>query len=204
MNEKLIKCRLVDILLNKYPKGLIGIEVPFLAGKRWVDVLLINKKEELVAFEVKSKFDTLRRLEAQLTDYLRTFDRVYLVLSIQFKEHKLIATLPKGVGYAYVYNDGNITFIRDATNNKRLLKSNLSYFLWKRDLISFSKHKQDSVEKLRMRLSENCSLRDIHKMAVEALWERYQDRFDVFKREKSKYTHQEDLEYLTKIYKTDL
>jgi hypothetical protein len=204
MHEKLIKCKLVDLLLKKYPNSLLGVEIPFLAGKRWVDVLLINKKEEIVAFEVKSKFDSLRRLQAQLGDYLRTFDRVYIVISTKFKDHKLITELPENVGYAYIDNNNQISFIRKAAPNKQLLKLNLSYFLWKKDLLSFSQKQQESVELLRSRLLKNCTVREIHQMAIEALLSRYQDRFNIFKREKSKYTHQEDLEYLTKIYKTDL
>lgn len=204
MNEKLIKCKLIDYLLKKYPNSIVGAEVPFLAGRRWVDVLLINRKRELIAFEVKSEFDTLRRLESQLKDYLRTFDRVYIIFSTKHKNHNVISRLPKNVGYAFIDNNEKLSFVKAAIKNKKLFKLNLSYFLWKKDMLIFRRNQSESAIKLRARLMKQKSVSDIHEMAIKALLERYLERFNIFINEKSQHTHQEDLEYLTKIYKIDL
>ena len=69
LNEKQIKCLLIDHLLNTNVDSIIAIEVPFLSGKRWVDVLLITADRNLIVYEIKSDFDSLRKLESQLVDY---------------------------------------------------------------------------------------------------------------------------------------
>ena len=201
LNEKQIKCLLISSLGKKYQARLIGVEVPFLSGKRWADVLLITKKGELIAFEIKSDYDSLRRMSRQLEDYTRTFNQVYVILSGKFRNSEALRSLPKAVGYAFIDSRKKpIEFARQAKSRKRLSKSNLLFFLWRKDLLICRRGKKDSVEQLRTRMGRACSLTGIQKKAVNALTERYEGRYRTFLREKSDRIQEEDLNYLTKTF----
>jgi hypothetical protein len=52
------------------------------------------KMDALVGLEIKSKKDTLKRLDNQIAEYLHIFDLVYVVL----EEHQPPASLPPFVG----------------------------------------------------------------------------------------------------------
>ena len=200
MNEKEIKCILIDYLMKKYPNGIIAVEVPFLAGQRRVDVMLITENE-LVAFEIKSELDSLRRLEGQLIDYQETFTQVYVILSEKFKQqHSIISLLPQNVGYGFLKTKSReICIKRNAKKRTRLSKENLSFFLWRKDLQALGRS-NDSANSLRKKFIKNNSVIMILAMAIEAIRARYEIRFNDFKKSKSKYTHLEDLEDLTTTY----
>lgn len=199
LNEKRIKCLLLDSLEGKYRAKMIGVEVPFLAGQRWADLLLITGQGELIAFEIKSDHDSLRRLATQIEDYTQTFDQVRLVLSEKFKNSPLLRALPRAVGIEFV--DGarrRIKCSRRARVRTRLSKRHLLFFLWEKDLAKFRRSKQDSVQEMRNRMERACTLETIKKCAVVALVGRYRGRYKTYLREKSKRVQEEDLSFLTK------
>ncbi len=201
LDEKKIKCLLIDKLLKDYPKSIIGVEVPFLSEKRWVDVLLITKDNETIAFEIKSDLDTLRRLEGQIIDYLDTFNQVYLICSEKIINEAVVKKLSKRIGLiSYNNNNKKLIIKRNPISKSRLSKNNLSYFIWKKDLISYSTNRRETVDSIRKRFITQNSIKIIHKLAIECLRNRYKPRFSEFLKEKSKYTHSEDLQYLTKTF----
>ena len=199
LNEKQIKCMLLDFLDKKYRARMIGVEVPFLSGKRWADVLLVTKKGELIAFEIKSDRDSLRRMSRQLEDYTKTFNQVFVILSSKFRKNDAMRTLSKAIGYAFIER-GRLKFIRQAYSRRRLSKANLLFFLWKKDLSMYRRGTKDTVEKLRARMKRANSLNETKKHAVNALLGRYQNRYKTFLSEKSKRVQKEDLDYLTKTF----
>lgn len=67
------------------------------------------KIDSLIGIEIKSKNDTLKRLDNQITEYIHIFDFVYVVL----EEHQLPVSLPPLVGVIQVLN-GHITTEREA------------------------------------------------------------------------------------------
>ena len=200
LNEKLIKCRLIDYLLQHYPVKLLGVEVPFLSGKRWVDVLLITDTNRVIAFEIKSELDTLKRINAQLKDYTKTFDQVYVIFAEKFSKIKAAKTLARNVGYGVINPQGTqIKIKRKPRTRNRLSKKNLTYFLWRKDLQK-PKAARLTSEDLRRSLEKTTSLDELHKKAINALITRYQERYALFLREKSSYTQIDELECLTKTF----
>lgn len=198
--ERQIKCRLIDELLAKYPKSIICIEVPFLSGKRWVDVLVITRNGDLVAYEVKSHLDTLRRMQEQVQDYLSTFNRVNLIVAPKHL-YAVRKQLPERVGYASFEQQTNrFIYERRALRKERLSKQNLAHFIWKNGLRGGPSDRKKTVVELRARLVAQNTCKTIHKMAVAALRARYNARFQAFVNEKCHFTHIEDLEYLTREY----
>lgn len=192
-----LKCLLIDYLLELYPDCLlIGSEIPYLSRKRWVDILLITKERELIAFEIKSDIDTLNRLEGQIRDAEKTFNQVYIVFSTKFKDKKLEFPYSKNVGYIYIdKKEQNI--IRKSKNISRLSKYNLCFFLWKSDLNKYFKDKSLSVEKMREIFIKSNTIKDIKNCVIDVLLLRYKKRFQFFKNDRSKKTILADLHNLT-------
>lgn len=59
------------------------------------------KIDSLIGVEIKSKKDTLKRLDNQIAEYLHVFDLVYVVL----EEHQIPVSLPPFVGVIHVLNE---------------------------------------------------------------------------------------------------
>ena len=195
-NQNRIKTLLIDKIIKDNKNNddyIICSEVPFLSGKRWADLVVLTK-DSLIAYEIKSELDSLKRLSEQMKDYSKTFDKVYLVLSKKFKK---IPAIPQNVGLLRF--DNEIFFKkRVAETQKQLKKENLSYFLWKQDL---KKHiinkKEDEVNRLRNRFINKYKIEQIKEMAISCLRKRYENRFELFLYDKNKKTHLEDLYLLS-------
>lgn len=96
-NEAFIKANFIEYLKNK--KTLSFFELP--VGNSRVDICSINGFS--CAYEIKTKYDSLRRLDKQLNDYLDVFEHVYVICPLEKKED-LLASIPECVGL-YVYDD---------------------------------------------------------------------------------------------------
>lgn len=66
-------------LLGKHSLSTATMLSEFRVGKSKADCVIVNGKT--TCYEIKSEFDTLNRLDAQLSDYLKVFDEVYVVCS---------------------------------------------------------------------------------------------------------------------------
>lgn len=197
MNEKKLKCVLIDYLMDVYPSALlIGVEVPFISMKRRVDVLLITQDKQLIAFEIKSDQDTLRRLNDQITDYRKTFDKLFVVTSNKYKD--ICQSLHKTIGCIYYNNNINIT--RDASTIKRLSKHNLSFFLQRNDFQKIGYHQNLPILELRKKIVDSSTIQSLRNLAINSLLNRYSERFSLFKTYKENKTTLQDLDYLTKSF----
>lgn len=198
MNEKKLKCILIDYLMDTYPTALlIGVEIPFISMKRRVDVLLITQEKQLIAFEIKSDQDTLRRLNDQITDYKKTFDKLFIVTSDKYKD--ICQSIPKTIGCLYC-NDNNIKVIREASIVKRLSKHNLSFFLQRKDFQKIGYTQDAPILELRKKLVNSRSIQSLHSLAIISILDRYSERYALFKRYKEHKTTLQDLDYLTKPF----
>ena len=75
-----------------------------------------SKIEALIGVEMKSKDDTLRRLNNQMIEYIQIFDLIYVALEAQ----QLPISLPSFVGVINI-SDDNITLEREAQRIGRAL-----------------------------------------------------------------------------------
>lgn len=194
-----MKCLVLDFIAQRYRAKIVGVEVPFLSGRRWADLLVITESGKLIAFEIKSDRDSLRRMANQIEDYIRTFDQVHLILSEKFRKSPLLKSLPRSIGYGFIDSKKRrVDYVRPPRARSRLSKENLLYFLWRKDLSAHEKSKQEPTEDVRRRMGRALSMSRIKKLAREALVRRYAGRYRVFLREKSSRVHVEDLLCLTK------
>ena len=202
VNEKELKLRLIDYIILAFPKcKLIGVEVPFKSMSRRVDVLLITAKKELIAFEIKSDVDSLRRWDDQKDDYRQTFDKLYIVTSEKFKDIAIKSSDYTG----RIYINGDIKKKKNAKTRKQLNKQSLAYFIWKDEIVKMGYDKKESVESLRAKLIKNAGTAEaVRKLAIESILGRYAKRFELFKKHKGQKTSQADLDYLTKDFDLNL
>ena len=86
----------------------------FNIGQSRADVVVIN--DTSTVYEIKSEFDSFSRLEAQLLDYSRVFDKIYLVTT----EHKYkeFSKINSSIGFYVMDDDGSLHRIKEAPSNK--------------------------------------------------------------------------------------
>jgi hypothetical protein len=176
---------------------MIGCEVPYLGGKRWVDILLMTK-QRLVAYEIKSESDSLRRFEKQCPDYLATFDMTFLVVSDRQIKSFNLERYPKSLGIiTYKPDDFKFSIKRKPIFSEKQSKLNLSYFIWKDELSGFQRDSISTAHNLRINFSKKNSIQLIRKLALNSLRKRYRQRYGRFLKERGQVTTISDLKFLT-------
>jgi hypothetical protein len=78
-NEYIYKNEFLLNLLKKEYKTKHTFLQEVRVGKNIADMVVVNGKS--IAYEIKTEFDSFIRLEAQLTSYLKVFDKVIMIIS---------------------------------------------------------------------------------------------------------------------------
>lgn len=77
-NEYVYKNELATrLVFGRHSPRTAGFQVELPVGRSIVDVAIANGTS--TAYEIKTEFDTARRLQTQTNDYLKVFDKVYVV-----------------------------------------------------------------------------------------------------------------------------
>lgn len=156
----------------------IGNEVLFSRNWRRADLLLLS--EEFHAIEIKSDVDSLSRLTEQLIDYHRVFDKVSVVTTSK-QLHGVQKSTTKKTGIILLDGD-QPKIVRRAKLTKQLDKLELSRFLDKTTLIRMlgrGKRKM-STDELRHQIANRLNIKEIRRVAYEALRQRYRKLFELF------------------------
>jgi len=198
-----IKTILIEKIFRKFGKKevFLGTEIPFLSSKRKVDILAIYRKSSY-AFEIKSKKDSLRKLPDQLTDYLKVFDYVNVVLDQKFIDSTILHFLPSSVGIiSFIRNTNKLLIIRKAKINKKVSKEFLTKFVNISDVkkLFFKQNHFDPINKERY-LKNKFTKQKLKELVLYLIKQRYSSRYHRFLEETSYRIHIEDLEYLTKDF----
>ena len=80
------------------------------------DLALIDDRTSTV-FEIKSEFDSFKRLKKQLTDYRKVFDRIYVVTTKEQASHLKVLVDPV-IGIMYLNGDRQFETLQPALSNK--------------------------------------------------------------------------------------
>lgn len=198
-NADIIKALFIDYILrnNIFPEEkdfCIGQEVMYGINKFFADLVVISKNK-LYAFEIKAYNDNFRRLEAQISNYRKLFDFVYVIITKNHLEH-LKKTSLNSIGIFLIDND-KITMLRKAKEIKRASKVDIletipanylkKYFLIKNnppaDIIRTQLIKQPLC-RLKVALLEYMKLKLLYK-------------YKNFLLEKGEYVHFEDISILS-------
>ena len=117
------------------PDTIIRHEVGICAGKRRIDMVLING--ELAGYEIKSDMDTLARLAGQAKAYGSVLDKAILVTTERHLDGAL-AMLPNWWGIIVAYAEqGNILLetFRDPGLNDEYDAFSLAQLLWREEAL---------------------------------------------------------------------
>lgn len=191
-NAQQIKAQLIDFILEKY-NGIIATEVPVEEKKNIIDVMFIGT-EVLIGFEIKSDYDTNVRLEKQLESYCGTFNQLYIVCGEDF--YKKNSSIKKGIGI--IISDGTgLRLKRKASHRKFPAKKKMVNFLWKADLPYTYLKGQMGVGELKQKATREIATKELFMMAIRALTNRYQPRFDSFMKARGEITFVQDVDVLT-------
>jgi hypothetical protein len=99
-----IKAELIEFIIknnfeNYSHSSVLVDEMPFLGRNRFADISLIHN--QIIGFEIKSHADSIDKLEDQIRDYQKIFDKVYLIVDEKFKNK--VDYISKKVGII-IYN----------------------------------------------------------------------------------------------------
>lgn len=106
---------------NRARNVIFAIEARYGFKDRRADFVMLNEYSH--AFEIKSDFDTVARLEEQTFEYVSTFDFLTIVTT-ELHLSKVRSIVPQKVGLI-VFRGGELKRVRSAQQNKRLSKHHL-------------------------------------------------------------------------------
>lgn len=143
-NDFFIRYSFYDKVLSK-SKAISFFELPILNSR--IDVVSINGKS--VAYEIKTEYDTLDRLEKQINDYSKAFEYIYVICSSEMIDD-VEPIIPNHCGI-YVYSGKNrivYSKYKEATVSPHLdIKCMLSLMLKKERLLYFKDNDIDNISK---------------------------------------------------------
>ncbi|WP_391530070.1 MmcB family DNA repair protein [Campylobacter lari] len=178
---------------------LVSSEVSLMGGKRFIDILTVEGSQ-VIAYEIKSKKDNLSKLEKQLEDYLKIFDKVYVILDKKFE--KKIENIPKNVGIIIFDSNNNFVLRKHAKKNSPI-QYYQSLFISKNYLRKYRKNNNDSLFAARHYVIQNIPKQKFKKMVLEGLREYFLEGFLLFKEEiekNSNIIHPDDISLLKKRF----
>lgn len=117
--EYVYKNELIKLLLKKYGTRNSVYFNEFRVGNSIADMVMFNGESK--AFEIKTEYDTSRRLDKQMDDYKRFFDKCYIIVpEDKVDEYRDIVESTTGI-IAMSRNNGRIILkeIRHAEQNER-------------------------------------------------------------------------------------
>lgn len=114
-NEYIYKATLANrIVFGKHNPKTTSMQVELPVGRSIVDVAVFN--ETSTAYEIKTEFDTPKRLLSQSNDYLRAFDHVYVVTHPHLAD-RYASLVNERVGVAAITGRNSVRVLRSAVSN---------------------------------------------------------------------------------------
>lgn len=158
-----------------------AIEARYSANLRRADILVVTDRSH--AYEIKSDFDRLDRLEEQLLDYRRTFDFV-TVVTTRLHASQARRMLGKNDGLIVISNKG-LKEIKAPKRNKRIEKKQMISMCSKMALVDAlnATYSNVPVEKVRTMAYRKLSLPELRQATFQELKRRFKNRYDAFAKE---------------------
>ena len=103
------------LYLEQHPRYDAVLTTEFRTGDSRADVAIMN--DTSTVYEVKTEYDDFTRLEGQLADYRKVFDRIYVVTTSE-KARALLKKVDPVVGVMVLDDHGELVKERGAASNK--------------------------------------------------------------------------------------
>lgn len=179
-----IKSLVLNYLMEKQivsPEDLVINEFTYGNFSRRVDLAFI-KNNEIYGIEIKSEFDTLNRLDGQVKEYLKVFDKVIVVVATKHLEHAA-AILPESVAL-WEFNGEGLKVIRRGKKVKIRDKSTFIDLMRVADLVRVSnvfglRYETKNRHEL-AKVVSNLSTTKLREAAFTALFRRYSSGVSLF------------------------
>lgn len=146
-NEYVYKNEIINLIREeKHDVSISHIFSEFRTGKSRADLAVFNGTS--TCYEIKTEIDTVRRLESQVSDYLKCFEYVYLVAP-ESKIESAIELIQPQVGILVLQNNGQLYTERRAESNIESI-DNLVLFrcLQKKEYMKIATKIDESVSNL--------------------------------------------------------
>lgn len=205
IKEKAIKAALIDWL---YAKGMVrdAVVINEMVVANWArraDIAVANGR--LYGFEIKSAFDSLKRLPGQIESFRRHFDKVTVVAASKFISD-ISESYPPDVGIIEVYLKADKVEFRqvragriDEVRNSQYLASLITRVeierLLKSECISF---KVGATRKELLEYVDLVSIKKMRSFALSCIKERYQKTFMAFDKARETNGSLDSLQLLSK------
>lgn len=206
LDERCIKAAVIDRLLSTgaLNDAVLINEMVYANWSRRADLAVANG--HLHAFEIKSDFDSLRRLEGQIAIYLERFDKLTVVVAPKYLSQVLEMT-PSQVAVWCVLEEATgvrIKIVRIGKKGKVENRDVLIDYLRRDELYSFLLTHGAHVRKVDSRshlvgLARKQPLAKLRAYVLHALKERYKESFSTFLALRKETTSPDDLIALRKI-----
>lgn len=191
-----IKAKVIDWLLTCQKDILIGNEIMYGTSRKVVDLLAIIDNKA-IAIEIKSASDKLNRLQDQLEEYYKVFDKVIIITSTSHL-NSIKQIIPKGTGI-YTISNGKIRKINAPFLNRNQSKLEILYtisssFLKKQ----YPRYKALNEHEIRFLLSKKKKA-DIHTLLIDFYKYRLTEKYQLFVRERGEHTLIDDIPTLSTL-----
>ena len=183
--KKNYKCEYVykNTIVNKILLGRHSLNTSTLiselnVGKSKADIVIFNGTSTV--YEIKTELDSLNRLEAQLEDYLKCFDKIYVITTLE-NIKKLENKLSGKIGLIEYTKRGTLREHKKAESNKRNIdKKSLFSLFRKNEMLNIIKkigfeipdvhprYLREECEKIFLKLSNE----EAHNIAIEEIKKR--------------------------------
>lgn len=204
-SEKEIKALLIDWLFDKgmINDAVIINEMVVANWSRRADIAVANGR--LYGFEIKSHFDTLKRLPGQVESFQAHFDKVVVVAASKFIT-SILRDYPSEIGILEVYEAFGQAKIRQVRAGRICeVKDNLKLtsLITKSELEKFVKQNEASFRPgmLRSELVSACGTRatkQLRSYVLDCIKQRYKESFNNFMSERRNSTTESCLDLLSK------
>lgn len=206
LDERSIKAAVIDRLFDvgALAEAVLINEMVYANWSRRADLAVANG--HLHAFEIKSDFDSLRRLEGQISVYLECFDKLTIVVAPKYLNSVMQLTPNRVAIWCALEEDAGIRIkvIRAGRNEKIIDKDILIGYLLRDEIYRFlvfcGIHVQRSEPRSKLAsMAKMHSIEKIRCFVIRALKERYKDSFGNFLNTRKNFTSTEDLISLRKV-----
>ena len=205
LDERYIKAAVIDRLLSTgaLDDAVLINEMVYANWSRRADLAVANG--HLHAFEIKSDFDSLRRLEGQIAIYLERFDKLTVVVAPKYLSSVLEMTPPQVAVWCALEEESGVRIKVVRAGRKQRVENRdvLIDYLLRDELYCFlSTHgiqvrRSDSRSHL-VSLARMEPLSKLRAYVLHALKERYKESFSTFIALRKENTSPEDLIALRK------
>ncbi|WP_334223240.1 sce7726 family protein [Pseudomonas aeruginosa] len=181
-NEYIYKCAITNkIVFGKHSPRTASISLELPIGKSIVDAAIFNGTS--TAYEIKTEFDSPKRLCTQTPDYLRAFDKVFIVTHPDYASSYLNNS-DERVGILTIDRNDRIRVIKEAIENKQNIDTRTIFRALRREeyITALEKTLKIKIEKPNGTISGYCeelfsklSKQDAHRIFVHSMRKRTTD-----------------------------